>query len=51
MNILTNLGVRRKTCMFKLVLDRKADKEIPESSRLNFLEQFCANNFALSIKG
>ena len=27
---------------------RETDKEIPESSRLEFLEKFSANNFALS---
>ena len=27
---------------------RKADKEIPESSRLEFLEKFSESNFALS---
>ena len=32
-------------CSFKLVLERK---EITESSRLEFLEKFPANNFALS---
>ena len=33
---------------FKLVLEGKTGKEIPESSRLEFLEKFSANNFALS---
>ena len=31
-----------------LVLEGKTGKEIPESSRLEFLEKFSANNFALS---
>ena len=36
-------------CSFKLVLEEgKTGKEIPESSRLEFLEKFSANNFALS---
>ena len=35
-------------CSFKLVLEEKAGKEIPISLRLVFLEQFLANNFALS---
>ena len=35
-------------CSFKLVLEGKTDKETPESSRLEFLEKFPANNFALS---
>ena len=29
-------------------LERKTGKEIPESSRLEFLEKFSANKFALS---
>ena len=33
---------------FRLVLEWKSGKEIPESSRLEFLEKFSANNFALS---
>ena len=33
---------------FKLVLEGKTGKETPESSRLEFLETFSANNFALS---
>ena len=33
---------------FKLVLEGKTGKEIHESSRLEFLEKFSANNFALS---
>ena len=33
---------------FKLVLEGKIYKGIPESSRLEFLEKFSANNFALS---
>ena len=35
-------------CSFRLVLEGKTGKEIPESSRLEFLEKFLANNFALS---
>ena len=35
-------------CSFRLVLEGKIGKEIPESSRLEFLEKFLANNFALS---
>ena len=33
---------------FKLVLEGKTGKEIPESLRLEFIEKFSANNFALS---
>ena len=35
-------------CSFRLVLDGKTGKEIPDSSRLEFLEKFSANDFALS---
>ena len=35
-------------CSFKLVIDGKRGKEIPESSRLEVIEKFSANNFALS---
>ena len=34
-------------CSFRLVLDGKTGKEISEPSRLEFLEKFSANNFAL----
>ena len=42
------LGVTEILCSSKLVLERKTGKEIPESSRLEFIEKFSANNFALS---
>ena len=45
---LTSLGVT-EICNFKLVLEGKTGKEIPESSRLQFLEKFSGNNFALSV--
>ena len=48
MTFLTNLGVTEILCSFKLVLEGKAGKELPVSSRLGFLQRFCANNFALS---
>ena len=48
MNFLTVLGVTGKLCCFRLVLGGKTGREIPESSRLEFLEKFLANNFALS---
>ena len=35
-------------CIFKLVLERKTSKEIPESSILEFFGKFSANNFASS---
>ena len=48
MTFLTTLGVTKILCSFRVVLERKIDKEIPESSRLEFLKRFLANNFALS---
>ena len=48
MTFLTILGVTEILCSFKLVLEGKTGKEIPESSRIQFLEKFSANNFALS---
>ena len=45
---LTILGVTEILYSFKLVLEGKTGKKIPESSRLEFLEKFSANNFALS---
>ena len=47
MTFLTILGVKEILCSFRLVLEGKTGKEIPESSRLEFLEKFLAN-FALS---
>ena len=48
MTFLTILGVMEILCSFTLVLERKISKEMSELSRLNFLEKFSANNFALS---
>ena len=48
MTFLTILGVMEILCRFRLVLEEKTGKETPESSRLEFLEKFLANNFALS---
>ena len=45
---LTILGITEILCGFRLVLERKTGKEIPESSRLDLFEKFSANNFALS---
>ena len=42
------MGVTEILCSFKLVIEGKTGKEIPESSRLEFIEKFSANNFALS---
>ena len=46
--ILTILGVMDIFCGFGLVLESKTGKEISESSRLEFLENFLANSFVLS---
>ena len=35
-------------CSFRSVLEGKTGKEMPESSRLEFVEKFLANNFVLS---
>ena len=48
MTFLTILDVTEILCIFWLVLEGKANKDILESSRLEFLEKFSANNFALS---
>ena len=48
MTFLSILEVTEILCSFKLVLEGRTGKEIPESSRLEFLEKFSANNFALS---
>ena len=47
MTFLTILGVT-EICSFRLILEGKTGKEIPESSRLEFFENFSGNNFALS---
>ena len=48
MAFLTIFGNTEILCSFKLVLEGETGKEIPDSSRLGFLERFSANNFALS---
>ena len=51
MTFLTILGVMEILCSFRNImyfLEGETGKEIPESSRLEFLEKFLANNFALS---
>ena len=47
MTFLNIVGVTEILFSFELVLEEKTGKEIPESSRLEFLEKFLANNFAL----
>ena len=51
MTFLTFLRVTHVLCNFRLVLEGKAGEEIPESSRLKFLEKFLANHCALSDAG
>ena len=46
MTLLTIFGVMEILCSFRLALEGKAGKEIPESLRLEFLEKFLANDFA-----
>ena len=48
MTFLTILWVVEILCSFRLVLEGKTLKEVLESSRLEFLEEFLANDFALS---
>ena len=48
MTFLTILAVVEILYSFRVVLEGKTGKEIPESSRFEFLEKFLANNFALS---
>ena len=45
---ITILGVTETLCNFRLFLEGKTGKEMSESSKLEFLEKFLANNFALS---
>ena len=47
-SFLTILGVTEISCSLRLVLEGKTGKKILESSRLEFLENFSANNFGLS---
>ena len=48
MIFLTILGVTEISCSFRLALKGETGEEIPEASRLEFLEKFLASNFALS---
>ena len=48
MTFLTILRVIEILQGFRLVPERKTCQEIPKSSRLEVLEKFLANNFALS---
>ena len=42
------MEVTKILCSFKLVLEGKTGKEIPESYKLEFIEIFSGNSFALS---
>ena len=44
---LTNLEITRILCYFRLAVEAKAGKKIPESSKIEFLK-FPANNVVLS---
>ena len=48
MTFITNVAVTEMLCSFRLVLEWKVDKEIPESLSLEFLEKYSPNNFALA---
>ena len=48
MNFLTILGDTEVLCSFRLPLEEKTGRELPESSKLEFSERFSANNSALS---
>ena len=47
MTFLTVLGVTEIVCCLELVLEGKTGKEIPESSKLEFLKKVLAYNFPL----
>ena len=47
-DLFNHLGFTEMLCSFRLVLEGKAGKETLESSGLDFLEKFLADNFALS---
>ena len=45
MTFLTNLGITKILCSFRVILIRKVCKKIPQLPRLEFLEKFLENNF------
>ena len=47
-DLFNHLGSYIKICSFRLVLEGKTGKEMPELPRLQFLKKFLANNFVLS---
>ena len=50
MTFLTILGVTEILCSFRLVLEGETGKEIPESSILEFLGKFSANNLLYQMQ-
>ena len=48
MNFLT-IFLKEILCSFRLVPEVKTDKEIPQSSRLEFLEKFLAKQLNFSV--
>ena len=48
MTFLTISGVTGILCSFRLVLEGKTGKEIPESSKVELFEKFLTYNLALS---
>ena len=51
MTFLSNLILKGILCSFILVLEEKANKEIPESPRLDIFEKIPTKIFALSDAG
>ena len=47
-DLFSHLGSYRNIMQFQISYRRENGKKIPESSRLEFIEKFSANNFALS---
>ena len=47
MTFFNHLESYRNIMQFQIVLEGRTGKEIPESSKLEFLEKFSAINFAL----
>ena len=47
MTFLTILGVMKMLCSFRLVVEGNTSEEMPESSRLEFLEKFLGKDFPL----
>ena len=48
MTFLTILEVTDILCSFRLILEVESGKGIPKFSRLEFLQKFLTNNFAIS---